>query len=34
MFVDARTRKGAMLIHLLKAGQSFDVRKRKVISRP
>ncbi len=33
MFVDAHNRKGAMLIHLLKAGESFDLKKRKVISK-
>jgi cyanophycinase len=32
MFVDAHNRKGAMLIHLLKAGERFDLKKRKVIS--
>jgi cyanophycinase len=33
MFVDARNRKGAMLIHLLKAGERFDLKKRKMISK-
>lgn len=33
MFVDANKRKGAMLIHLLKAGERFDLKKRKMISR-
>jgi cyanophycinase len=33
MFIDAHRRKGAMLIHLLKAGESFDLKKRKVISK-
>lgn len=33
MFIDAHKRKGAMLIHLLKAGESFDLKKRKVISK-
>ncbi|HEV8159562.1 MAG TPA: cyanophycinase [Pyrinomonadaceae bacterium] len=33
MFVDARRRRGAMLIHLLKAGESFDLKKRKMISK-
>ena len=31
MFVDAHRRNGAMLIHLLKAGESFDLKKRKII---
>ncbi len=31
MLVDAQRRKGAMLIHLLKAGESFDLKKRKII---
>ncbi len=33
MFVDAHNRKGAMLIHLLKAGEQFDLKKRKMISK-
>jgi cyanophycinase len=33
MFIDAHNRKGAMLIHLLKAGERFDLKKRKMISR-
>ncbi|MDQ3713992.1 MAG: cyanophycinase [Acidobacteriota bacterium] len=33
MFVDAHNRKGAMLVHLLKAGESFDLKKRKMISK-
>ena len=33
MFVDAHRRKGAMLIHLLKAGERFDLKKRKMISK-
>ena len=33
MFVDANKRKGAMLIHLLKAGERFDLKKRKMISK-
>lgn len=33
MFVDAHNRKGAMLIHLLKAGESFDLKKRKMVSK-
>jgi cyanophycinase len=31
MFIDAHQRKGAMLIHLLKAGESFDLKKRRTI---
>ena len=31
MFVDAHRRKGAILIHILKAGESFDLKKRKII---
>ena len=33
MFIDAHRRKGAMLIHLLKAGESFDLKKRRMISK-
>ena len=33
MFVDAHNRKGAMLIHLLIAGERFDLKKRKMISK-
>ncbi len=33
MFVDAHKRNGAMLIHLLKAGERFDLKKRKMISK-
>jgi len=33
MFVDANKRKGAMLIHLLRAGERFDLKKRKMISK-
>ena len=33
MFVDAHNRKGAMLIHLLKAGEQFDLKKRKMVSK-
>jgi cyanophycinase len=33
MFVDAHNRKGAMLIHLLKAGEQFDLKKRKMLSK-
>lgn len=32
IFVDARNRKGAMLIHILKAGEKFDLKERKMIS--
>ena len=31
MFVDTLRRKGAILIHILKAGESFDLKKRKII---
>jgi hypothetical protein len=33
MFVDAKNQKGAMLIHLLKAGETFDLKKRKPLSK-
>ena len=33
MFIDAHRRKGAILIHLLKAGESFDLKKRRMISK-
>ncbi len=33
MFIDAKDRKGAMLVNFLKAGERFDIKKRKPISR-
>ncbi|MFZ1701934.1 MAG: cyanophycinase [Pyrinomonadaceae bacterium] len=32
MFIDAKDRKGAMLVHILKAGERFDLKKRKPLS--
>lgn len=33
MFIDAKDRKGAMLVHFLRAGERFDLKKRKPIKR-
>ena len=33
MFIDAKDRKGAMLVHFLKAGERFDLKKRKPINK-
>ncbi len=33
MFIDAQKQNGAMLIHLLKNGERFDLKKRKMISK-
>ena len=33
MFIDSKDRKGAMLVHFLKAGERFDLQKRKPINK-
>lgn len=33
MFIDAKDRKGAMLVHFLKAGERFDLKKRKPVNK-
>lgn len=34
MFIDAKDRKGAMLVHFLKAGDRYDLKKRKPVGKP